>query len=324
MSNAYCFCPDFLGVASPNSVIEALLHHRNSIFLDDQNRLMEEYSRVLSANTDSFLLFNILQYALDDNQKLVTNVSNNQIDSDFLFQTLTGIHTTEAKFLASADRQAHNGIVPQLNELNIQEIYPHNFSLTFNGSMYRRFNIHDFILELEHSLYLVMGERNGKLEDEYNTTLASCLRAKRFIVHDQTYHGRSSTGLTLGQLDLVIEDGGYKTIIEPLKLKGMETTPFYVHLNKLLDNYNPLRIEHTFLVTYYMGKRSDFSQFITDYRERLNNLDLSQLNSSSTWDFQPSNDLNTEHNSLLLIEQRGTVNSSPLTCYHFIADFSDK
>lgn len=324
LSNAYCFCPSFLGVAPVSSVIEALVHNKHSIFLDDQNRLMEEYSRVLSANTDSFALFNILQYALVDNQKLISNVSNCHVDSDFLFQTLTGIHTTETKFLASADRQSHNRIVPRLNELSIQEIYPHNFSLAVNGNMYRRFNINEFMLELEHSLYLVMGERNGKLEDEYNTTLASCLRAKRFIVLDQTYHGRSSTGLTLGKLDLLIEDGGFKTIIEPLKLRGMETAPFYVHLNKLLDNYNPLRIEHTFLVTYYSGKRCDFRQFIIDYRERLNNLDLSQLNHSSTWIFQPSTDLNTELSSLFLIEQRGTVNGFPLTCYHFIADFSDK
>ncbi|CAK3276158.1 hypothetical protein VCRA2120O333_70180 [Vibrio crassostreae] len=324
MSNAYCFCPNFLGVAPVSSVIEALLHNRHSIFLDDKNKLMEEYARVLSVNTECFSLFSILEYALVDSQKLVSRVNSPQVDSTFLLETLTGLHTTETKFLASSDRQTHNGIVPRLRELNIQEIYPHNFPLTVSGQLYRSFNIDVFRQELEHSLYLVMGERNGKLEDDYNTTLASCLRAKRFIVLDQTYHGRSSTGLTLGRLDLVIQDGGYKTLIEPLKLKGMETSPFYGHLNKLLDNYNPLRIKHTFLVTYYTGERCKFLQFIADYKQRLNNLDLSQLNPTSTWNFQPYTDLNTEYNSLYLIEQQATVNGSSITCYHFIADFSDE
>ncbi|MEZ8351746.1 hypothetical protein AB6C45_10825, partial [Vibrio splendidus] len=186
MSNAYCFCPNFLTMAPVPSVIEALIHHKYSIFLDDQNKLMEEYSRVLSRSPDSFSLFPILEHALSDNQKLVSSVSSRQIDSNFLLETLTGFHTTDTKFLASADRHTHYGIIPQLTQLSIREVYPHNFPLTVNANLHRSFNINEFRQELEHSLYLVMGERNGKLEDEYNTTLASCLRAKRYIVLDQT------------------------------------------------------------------------------------------------------------------------------------------
>ncbi|HHX8506668.1 TPA: hypothetical protein ACVO0I_004006 [Vibrio diabolicus] len=323
LSNAYCFCPHFLSIVPTISVIDALVSKRHSIFLDEKNILMEEYTRVLSQDAESFTLCVLLQNGLNDTQKLISPVNSNQISSNLLLETLTGFETTDTKFLASSDRQMHRSLLPQLQQLSIREIYPHNFSLSYNSNLHRAFDISEFIEEIEHSLYLVMGERKGKLENEYNTTLANCLRAKRYIVLDQTLHGRSLSGISMGSLDLVIQDGTYKTIIEPLRLSGMASEPFYSHLNKLLDNYNPLRIKHTFLVTYYRGRRNNFLNFVNDYKDRLDDLDLSQLNQSSEWEFSTSNIPTSNYEALYKIEQRGTLNGSPFTCIHLIADFSE-
>lgn len=323
VSNAYCFCPHFLSIIPTMSVIEALVSKRHSIFLDDKNILMEEYTRVLSQDTESFALFVLLQNGLEDTQKLISSVNSDRISSDLLLETLKGFETTDTKFLASSDRQMHRSLLPQLQQLSIREIYPHNFSLSYNSNLHRKFNISEFIEEIEHSLSLVMGERTGKSENEYNTTLANCLRAKRYIVLDQTLHGRSLSGISMGSLDLVIQDVTYKTIIEPLRLSGMASKPFYNHLNKLLDNYNPLRIKHTFLVTYYIGRRNNFPNFVKDYKDRLDNLDLSQLNQSSEWEFFNSNMTISNYEALYKIEQSGTINGSPFKCIHLIADFSE-
>ncbi len=305
------------------SVMEALLHRRHSIFLDNQNLLMGEYTKLLSQDVNSFSLCTLIEYGLNESQKLISPVSSRNIGSEFLLEILVGFDTTDRKFLASPNRTNHNSLIPRLRQQNISEIYPHNFSLSYNANLHRAFHINEFKAELEHSIYLVMGERKGKLENEYNTTLANCLRAKRYVVLDQTLHGRSLSGLSMGSLDLVIEDGTFKTIIEPLRLSGMESVPFYTHLNKLLDNYNPLRIEHTFLVTYYRGLRSKFLEFIDDYKERLDSLDLSQLNQSSSWNFNESNNIESSYASLHVIEQTGTINNSPFKCTHYIADFSE-
>ncbi|EPP4295023.1 hypothetical protein ACUP6R_000753 [Vibrio navarrensis] len=323
-NNAYCFCPNFMATIAPSSIIEALVAKRNSIFFDSKNMLMDEYTRVLSSNVNNFSLITILEHGLLESQKIYSKVSSNEIDSNFLLETLTGFNIAESKFLASADRNSHNSILTSLKQNNIKEIFPHNFSLTYNANLHRDFHLNEFKLELEHALYLVMSERKGKLEDEYNTSLANCLRAKRYIVLDQTLHGSSLKGINLGSLDLVIQDATFRTIIEPLKLSGMETKPFYDHLNKLLDNYNPLRIDNTFLVTYYIGQRKNFIKFVKDYRSRLDDLDLNQLNHSSTWHFNTSYEISSNHDSLSIIEQQGTINSSQFTCTHFIADFSER
>ena len=322
LNNAYCFCPNFLSIASVQSIMEALLQKRHSVFLDNRNKLMEEYTRILSRDVNAFSLYTILDN-LPNSQKLISPVNLPQIDSNFLLQTVTGYATTDTKFLASADRVTHNSITQTLQLNNVREIYPHNFTLTFNSTLHRSFNINEFKVELEHSLSLVMGERRGKLENEYNTTLANCLRAKRYIVLDQTLHGSSLTRISMGSLDLVIQDGTFKTIIEPLRLSGMESDVFYTHLNKLLDNYNPLRIEHTFLVVYYRGRANNFRTFVSDYKERLDQLDVDQLNNSSSWLFEDSTFVATEFDALHSLEQTGTINGSPFTCTHLIADFSE-
>jgi hypothetical protein len=88
LNNAYCFCPNFLNTISPESVTEALLHKRNSIFLDDQNILMEEYARVLSNNVELFSLCTIFEHAVPSTQKLYSTVTSIQVGSNFLLETV--------------------------------------------------------------------------------------------------------------------------------------------------------------------------------------------------------------------------------------------
>lgn len=322
MNNEYCFCPNFLSSISGQSIIEALVEKKNSVFFDDENRLMQEYSRILGKHHDTFSIYTLFEYLLPETQKIISPSPGETVDSQFLLNTISGVSTSGRKFLASPDRQAHNAITNLLRQKNIHEIFPHNFALTYNSSLGRRFDFHEFKLELEHSLSLVIGEKNGKKENEYNTTLASCLKAKRYIVCDQTLHGRSSSGKSHGSLDLAIYDDFVRTIVEPLFLKGMEEIPFYGHLNKLVDNYNPLRVNHTFLIVYYSGKRSNFCGFVESYGERLKQIDTTKLNQDSDWQFLLPEEKSTEYCALRVFEQQGKINGTGFTCTHMIADFS--
>lgn len=323
MNNAYCFCPNFLTKLSVDNIIEALISKRNSIFLDDKNKLILEYTKKLKDHPDDFRLLTLLEFHISDTQKITTAVNAPNVDSRFLLEILTGRKTLERKLLASADRDTHQAIVDELKEHNITKVFPHNFTQSYNSHLTRGFEYQEFKLELEHSLALMIGEKKSRLENEYNSTLANCLKAKRYEVRDQTLHGKSSAGKTAGSLDLAIYDENLKAIIEPLRLKGGEAEPFYVHLNKLLDNYNPLRVEHTFLVVYFIGKRKNFTKFANDYETRLGKLDVAKLNQSSSWTFDSFTRSKSEHDSIRITEQVGSVNGSSFVCTHFVADFSD-
>ena len=323
MNNAYCFCPKFLAKVPVDSIIEALVLKKNSIILDDKYKLINEYTKVLGDIPDRFHLITLLNLQIPDSQKIKVNVDAPNVDSRFLLETLTGRMILETRLLASADRDTHQAIVDDLEKHNITKVFPHNFTQSYNSHLTRRFEYQEFKLELEHSLALMIGEKKGRKENEYNSTLANCLEAKRYQVRDQTLHGKSSTGKTAGSLDLAIYDKDLKAIIEPFKLEGREALPFYVHLNKLLDNYNPLRVGHTFLVVYFIGERKKFTKFADNYETRLGNLDKSKLNQSSTWSFDRVTRAQNEYDAIRIIEQVGSVNGSDFVCTHFVADFSD-
>ncbi|PTT51812.1 hypothetical protein DBR19_10740 [Aeromonas sp. HMWF014] len=79
--------------------------------------------------------------------------------------------------------------------------------------------------------------------------------AKDYFIIDQTREGDSATGIDAGEIDLLINDeyGYLFTIIEALKLSSVESNKIKFHYEKLLNNYNPLAINRTFLVSYFDG-----------------------------------------------------------------------
>ncbi|EKO3995400.1 hypothetical protein DX883_06430 [Vibrio fluvialis] len=323
MNNAYCFCPDFFSTLTFSQFHEAIVDNKNSIILDKKNKLMEQYTDRIEDNQDLLLLVNFIDI-LDVNQKIMSNHVGDKVDSKFLLETVKEPSIQEKKFLATRDRYQHNVIHDDLVDNNICQVYPHSFVSTYTSDKYRTFDIQVFEDDLIHSISIIMESKNDRLyENEYNKGVSGCLKAKRYNAVDQATVGKSLSGLRLGNLDIaILESGFYKTIVEPLFLKDMTKKEFYNHLNKLVLNYNPFRILHTFLVVYYNGDKKNYSTFVSNYLDRLNNLDANKLDNSSSWFIASVKEVSSEYPSVRIFKLCGKINDFNFVCTNIVADFS--
>lgn len=123
---------------------------------------------------------------------------------------------------------------------------------------------------------LLQGVEGNVLNNENarNTYIRDILRSKGYIIADQTLRGESASRQQLGELDFEI----MKTtelpfaIYEALNLRSFSNTEQQYlsnHLNKLLDNYNPMGIPIAFLVSYSKCKKEDFDNYWIKYRDYL-------------------------------------------------------
>lgn len=120
-------------------------------------------------------------------------------------------------------------------------------------------------------------ERNiSKDENARNTYIRDILRSKGYDVVDQTLRGESASRKRLGELDFEI----MKTaeipfaIYEALNLKNFSNSKqeyLNSHLNKLLDNYNPMGIPLAFLVSYAKCTKANFDNYWSEYYEYIKN-----------------------------------------------------
>lgn len=81
---------------------------------------------------------------------------------------------------------------------------------------------------------------------------------------DQTEHGRSVTGKGPGEIDLQILN------LEGLVVKSLNNCSkeyFRVHLNKLLNHYNPLGVQNLYLTCYVFCKLERLEEMQTGYSE---------------------------------------------------------
>lgn len=111
-----------------------------------------------------------------------------------------------------------------------------------------------------------------KHENSYNAYIRDFLRTKNYNVADQTEHGRSATGKGPGEIDLQILnlEGLPVAIVEGLVVKSLNNCSkeyFKVHLNKLLNHYNPLGVQNLYLTCYVFCKLERLEEMQTGYSE---------------------------------------------------------
>ena len=97
-----------------------------------------------------------------------------------------------------------------------------------------------------------------------NAYIRDFLRTKNYNVADQTEHGRSVTGKGPGEIDLQILN------LEGLVVKSLNNCSkeyFRVHLNKLLNHYNPLGVQNLYLTCYVFCKLERLEEMQTGYSE---------------------------------------------------------
>lgn len=111
-------------------------------------------------------------------------------------------------------------------------------------------------------------------ENNYNTYIRNLLRMTGYDVQDQTLGGESESRKQIGEIDFEI----MKTteipfaIFEALIIKNdtvSEKRYFEKHLKKLLDNYNPMGVSVTFLVSYVKCSKEKFDEYYTNYKKFL-------------------------------------------------------
>jgi small GTP-binding protein len=110
-------------------------------------------------------------------------------------------------------------------------------------------------------------------EDSRNGFIALLLSIHGFYVKDQTRRGRSASGKSLGELDILIEKPGSEaeSVIEAFILKSFDRTVIDNHVTKLFG-YDPSGLKRNFIVVY--SEASDFLSLWKKYLAHLPGIDL--------------------------------------------------
>ena len=111
-------------------------------------------------------------------------------------------------------------------------------------------------------------------EDERNTYIRDILKARKYIVADQTRSGISAGGKQAGELDLDIRMEGDIpwTIFEALNLSGKGAAQIAYwdgHLEKLLDHYNANGLPFLLHVSYVECAKDKFGTICAAYSDHL-------------------------------------------------------
>ena len=113
-----------------------------------------------------------------------------------------------------------------------------------------------------------------KGENNYNTYIRDLLRSKGYDVSDQTFRGESESKKQIGEIDFEI----MKTtevpfaIFEALNMQSFSANQreyFIKHLTKLIDNYNPMGVSISFLVSYIKCQKEKFDECYMNYKKFL-------------------------------------------------------
>lgn len=111
-------------------------------------------------------------------------------------------------------------------------------------------------------------------EDQYNSLFESLLKFSNYRTQPQTQLGQSSTGKTMGELDIMIFTN-YDiplSIFEAFKLKSTESKTIRKHLKKLSESYDPNGIKINYAVIY--SKADDFPDLWKKYKKFVITIDL--------------------------------------------------
>ena len=162
-------------------------------------------------------------------------------------------------------------------------------------------------------------ERNKGLEDKRNRRVRDDLEIWGYTVKDQPQYGRSGTGKSIGELDILVysEDRKPWTVIEALRLSKYETGDWNHHLDKLLYNYNYFGAHSQYLLTYVDCRKEEFGGIWTAFKAHI------QGQSGGGFPYVEGSfvDLNDPRDPLLVKKSlcRYNCGGQEITVYHIFA-----
>ena len=111
----------------------------------------------------------------------------------------------------------------------------------------------------------------GTTEDERNRRMRDTLQNFGYDSHNQMQMGTSPSGKCAGELDLMLyrKNGTPWSVIEALRVSGVDRRDWNGHLGKMLDHYNPHGVPYLFLVTYADCDKEKYDRVWQEYRRQM-------------------------------------------------------
>lgn len=326
MKMSHCICPSFLSKnIGDDSVffkvfLERFLMSDDQIVLDREERLAKSYVDSLQENRtalENYFRWREMLDRRDAGKTLLASSGSSSSLDETVYSTITSAVTSFGKVIVTDNNNNYSTFI---NEINRQRIHLFNLqNLTTSNDTLTKKNI-DFS-ELENDLEWVLhrlGRRAEKddSEDYNNDYLRDMLSSKGYEIKDQTREGASMSGVGAGELDLVIEDRSYLfTLIEAMRLTSVDSDYIDKHYLKLLNNYNPLEVKRSFLITYYSG--ANFSTWWDRYKKHISAIDMSTFVHSDYNSVTKIVDQPTSFGSVKKLHHHLEVGGEPSLCTHF-------
>ncbi|MFB2685367.1 hypothetical protein ACE02B_09195 [Shewanella mangrovisoli] len=332
MSIAYCLCPSFVGknIVEPDSFtdifIGCFINTKDQIVIDSNGHLWNEYLNSVKDDCNSFQLFKVWEHQLKSNKNegklLVSHVKPNIINEECLYESAEKAITTNMKYIVVNDNNSMKEFISRINKQKIKLLNKNNFKNLKSETTVKEFCFNKAISDINWCLSRLVRNKLNKSENECNDYIRDLLSAKDYEIKDQPREGISPTGKDKGSLDIIIEEGGsLVSIIETMILTSLNTEYIITHYNKLLHNYNPTGIPHTFLVTFYKGK--DFTAWWNRYSNYITQLDPKTLASGDRTVLNPIVEQSTIYRSQKSFLQTGTISGAFFSCLHIAIDLSN-
>ena len=125
--------------------------------------------------------------------------------------------------------------------------------------------------------YRLNGNGHG-MEDKRNRRIRDDLFGWGYNIQDQTQRGRSGSGSSIGELDLLLHDDNRElwTAIEALRVSNGRKAEWNQHLTKLISNYNFFGARCLYLLTYVDADPEAFADIWKGYQTHIKTFDPGQ------------------------------------------------
>lgn len=270
-----------------------LMSKNISIYLDNENFILNNYTKL----KDYFSSINNTDAVFWLDKWITKGINNDIFEKHSLNQSISCeyIHSVEyikERFQRNIITLNDSNYINQRNHIvsnniNILDNYIVNntYCENINSVTYHQHTAFvlfddDIFKKLVNAINnMLVRKHTNILEDNHNGLLRILMSNLGYEVLDQTQGGRSNTGDSIGELDILIrnDEGNPKSIIEAFRLK--KTTPgnnvIDTHINKLINYYDTSGLFRNYILVYFEGKDNEENNFEEDwirYKEYINNL----------------------------------------------------
>lgn len=334
MYYSHCISPEFLGMHIKNHDIFMsifmgyFMNSKNQIVLDEGGLIENEYLEKVKDDPEARSLYlawdKCLKSESNQGKLLLAKPIHCPGIYDYVVASISCAITTNNKTILTLDNNLYANSISSIQRqrihlLGLCHLKPENNQQMVGKKMSFSKLDYDIAWSLERIVRL---HRRGDSEDDINDLLREYLLAKEYEVKDQTREGKSSSGKSAGELDIIIEDNrSLFSIIEAMRLEQTNKGYILTHYKKLLNNYNPLNLKRLFLITYYEGKK--FDGWWQGYVDYIKSVDYKSINDEhENTSFTKIESIATDFGNVRKAFHHGISNGEQFTIVHYAVKMS--